>query len=373
MPKNVVVCCDGTANEFAKNRTNVVKLFFTLAADPTTQVAYYHPGLGTMAPPGALTPLARRITRLAGLAFGYGLSADVRDAYVFIMNSFEAGDRLFLFGFSRGAYTVRAVTALLHAYGLIGRLNDAFVLYATRMMMAAEKLRDADSKDPRVDDYFDLARAFKATFSSRRCQPHFVGLWDTVSSVAWVANPLRLPFATNNPSIEIGRHAVAIDERRAFFRTNLWRPGEDPDRSGPKDLKQVWFPGVHCDVGGGYPEAESGLAKIALKWMLDEAAAAGLLLDPNKVDLVLGGRGQGYVPPDANGPMHESLKGAWNVAEFVPKRHWDAQTKRWGWRINNYRRRRLPPGACVHDAAFERGGGYAARLPPDVVRLSSLS
>src|SRR5438876_800770 len=127
MPKNVVVCCDGTANEFARNRTNVVKLFFTLAADPATQVAYYHPGLG----------------------------ADVRDAYVFIMNSFEAGDRLFLFGFSRGAYTARAVTALLHAYGLIGRLNDAFVPYATRMMLAAEKLRDADSNDPRVDEYFD--------------------------------------------------------------------------------------------------------------------------------------------------------------------------------------------------------------------------
>ena len=373
MPKNVVVCCDGTANEFARNRTNVVKLFFALAADPTAQAAYYHPGLGTMAPPGALTPLAQRITRIAGLAFGYGLSADVRDAYVFIMNNFEEGDRLFLFGFSRGAYTVRAVTALLHAYGLIGRSNDAFVPYATRMMLAVEKLRDADGKDPRIDEYFDLARAFKATFSSRSCRPHFVGLWDTVSSVGWVANPLRLPFATNNPDIQIGRHAVAIDERRAFFRTNLWRPGEVAATSGPKDLKQVWFPGVHCDIGGGYPEKESGLAKIALKWMLDEAAAAGLRLDQDKVDLMLGRRGGDYVAPDANGPMHESLKGAWHVAEFVPKRHWDARLRRSVWRINNYRRRGMPAGACVHDAAFERDGGYAARLPPDAVRLGSMS
>ena len=81
------------------------------------------------------------------------------------------------------------------------------------------------------------------------------------------------------PDIAIGRHAVAIDEHRAFFRTNLWVPIANPDEAGPKDLKQVWFPGVHCDVGGGYPEPESGLSKIALQWMIEEARRAGLLLD----------------------------------------------------------------------------------------------
>src|SRR5678816_4216922 len=97
------------------------------------------------------------------------------------------------------------------------------------------------------------------------CKPWFVGVWDTVSSVGWVANPLKLPYVTNSPDIQVGRHAIAIDERRAFFRNHLWRPS-DEEPSGPKDLKQVWFPGVHCDVGGGYPEAESGLAKEALQW-----------------------------------------------------------------------------------------------------------
>jgi len=85
---------------------------------------------------------------------------------------------------------------------------------------------------------------------------------------------------SDNPDIEIARHAVSIDEHRAFFRNNLWRPGTDSTRPhGPRDLKQVWIPGVHCDVGGGYAEAESGLAKIALEWMLEEAEANGLLVD----------------------------------------------------------------------------------------------
>src|SRR5258706_16299969 len=117
--KNIVICCDGTSNEFAKDTTNVVKLFYTLVLDPSVQIAYYHPGLGTMEPPGALTNIGRRITRLLGLAFGYGLPADIRDAYVFLMDNFEEGDRVFLFGFSRGAYTVRAVASLLNMYGLL--------------------------------------------------------------------------------------------------------------------------------------------------------------------------------------------------------------------------------------------------------------
>src|SRR4051812_10766334 len=102
MPKNIIICCDGTANEFAKHNTNVVKLYWALDHSDAGQVAYYHPGIGTMEAPGALTTIGRYLTRLAGLAFGYGLQSDIRDAYVYIMNYFEPGDRLFLFGFSRG-------------------------------------------------------------------------------------------------------------------------------------------------------------------------------------------------------------------------------------------------------------------------------
>ena len=133
-------------------------------------------------------------------------------------------------------------------YGLLPAGNTAFVPHAVRM------LTGVNSRDKLVgDEAFDLASRFRDTFDpARRCGLHFVGVWDTVSSVGWVENPLHLPYTANNPSILHGRHAVPIDERRAFFRTNLWWP-TGTKKSGPKDMKQVWFPGVHCDVGGGYP------------------------------------------------------------------------------------------------------------------------
>src|SRR6186997_1357535 len=119
MSKNIVLCCDGTANEFSQDRTNVVKLFYALERNPAQQVSYYHPGVGTMEAVGAITSVAKKVTKLLGLAIGYGLETDIRDAYVFLMNCFEPGDRVYLFGFSRGAYTARAVASLLHMYGLI--------------------------------------------------------------------------------------------------------------------------------------------------------------------------------------------------------------------------------------------------------------
>src|SRR5512134_424340 len=103
MARNLVLCCDGTANEFARNNTNVVKLYSVLRHDPQTQATYYHPGLGTMEPAGALTTFARKLTKLMGMAFGYGLADDIRDAYVFLMNQYRPDDQVFLFGFSRGA------------------------------------------------------------------------------------------------------------------------------------------------------------------------------------------------------------------------------------------------------------------------------
>src|SRR5437016_13204342 len=125
--KNIVVCCDGTANEFAPNKTDVIKLYSVLNQDPALQVAYYHLGLGTMEPAGALSTFTRKATKLLGMAVGYGLSNDIRDAHVFLMRQFCPGDKLFLFGFSRGAYTVRAIAALLNMYGLIREGNEPLV------------------------------------------------------------------------------------------------------------------------------------------------------------------------------------------------------------------------------------------------------
>jgi uncharacterized protein (DUF2235 family) len=374
MPKNIVVCCDGTANEFTRDRTNVVKLFYALIKDPVVQVCYYHPGVGTMAAPGFVTKGGALAAETAGLAFGYGLSDDIADSYIFICRNFEPADKLYLFGFSRGAYTARAVASLLHMHGLVPRDNERLVPYAVRMMWAIHSLRKrakpGAGPDPRIDEYFGLAAAFKATFS-RPCQPYFVGVWDTVSSVGWVSSPVALPFTGSNSDIAIGRHAIAIDERRAFFRTNLWWRSDDPQLGGPKDMKQVFFPGVHCDVGGGYPEPESGLSKIALKWMIDESRQAGLELNEDTVALILGRHGHGYVPPNPDACLHNSLTAWWKPVELIPKPHWDRTLNHTSWRANHSRHRSWPREPVVHDAAWERDNGtYARDLPPDAMRLS---
>ncbi len=360
--KNIVLCCDGTANEFKRNRTNVVKLYYALERT-ASQPAYYHPGVGTMEAVGALTSTAREATKLLGLAFGYGLETDIRDAYVYLMRTFEPGDRVFLFGFSRGAYTVRAVASLLHMYGLIAPGNEPLVPYAIRMMVA-------DSRDGTAAG-LELADQFAATFSSRACCPHFVGVWDTVSSVGWVENPLHLRFSANNPDIAVGRHAIAIDERRAFFRQNLWRPSGDT--AGPQDLKQVWFAGVHYDVGGGYPEEEGGLSKIALEWMLAEAYAQGLQLNKARTDEILGRDNNRYAKPDANAQLHNSMDGLWPLAEFVWKRHYDARTGKTGRKMNLFHRRTVPDGALIHESVFQRTrDGYAPPLPTDRTVVGTL-
>jgi uncharacterized protein (DUF2235 family) len=363
-PRNIVLCCDGTANEFATDRTNVVKLYYCLSQDRARQITYYHPGLGTMEPPGALTTVARRVTRLLGKAIGYGLEADIRDAYVFLMNNFRSGDRFFLFGFSRGAYTVRAVASLLKMFGLLPPGNAAFVPYAIRMLTAIDRSEYANN-----NRYFSVASQFKEAFDAAgSCKPHFVGVWDTVSSVGWIENALRLPYSASNPDIAIGRHAVAIDERRAFFRTNLWFPSATGE-SGPKDLKQVWFPGVHADVGGGYPEAESGLSKIALEWMIAEAATAGLLIENERRERVLGNRGAPYIRPNPAADMHVSLDAGWWPAEFVWKKHYDRETGKTERRMNLGRARTIPPHSLIHSSAYARSDEYASKLPKDAVRV----
>ncbi len=358
MARNLVLCCDGTSNQFSANRTNVLKLCYALVKDSERQLVYYHPGIGTRAPVGIGTAVGGFWAKLGGLAWGAGLQQDIADAYVFLMNHYRPGDRVYLFGFSRGAYTARVIASMLKLYGLSMPGNDALVPYAVRMMWAISKKRG----EAEADRYFALAREYTATLSANPCKPHFLGVWDTVNSVGWIGSPLALPYTRHNPDIAVTRHAIAIDEKRAFFRVNWFQ--EEPGLN----LKQVWFPGSHCDVGGGYAESQSGLSKHALAWMAREAAEAGLLLDPERLEEVLGRRGGGFVPP-APGPLHNSTTGFWHLAEFIPKARYNRETRRTEQRMNRYRRRTMPDDACVHDVAWEIPG-YAERLPPHAIRLS---
>ncbi|WP_409999412.1 DUF2235 domain-containing protein [Rhizobium leguminosarum] len=344
--KNVVICCDGTANQCAVDKTNVLKLFSTLTQS-NDQVAFYHPGIGTMEPEGAITDVGRKVRRGLGMAIGWGLERDLAHAYGYIMNVFEPGDRLYLFGFSRGAYTVRALASILSMYGLFPKGNEALVPYAIR------QLASFNDHEGSANEKFALAVGFKKAFASAECPIHFMGVWDTVSSVGWIANPLRMPRTAYNPDVLHARHAVAIDERRAFFRPNLFTTA--PVGKPTRDTVEVWFPGVHADVGGGYESAQSGLSKLALEWMLAEAAAQGLRCDPAKARLLFA---EDEKISD-NGTMHNSLFRWWWLAEVVPKKRW-----RGGWRLNFARRRTIPQGANVHRAAITRLN-YKLKLPPN--------
>lgn len=359
MSRNIVICCDGTSNQFAPCNTNVVKLCQLLAKDPSRQAIYYHPGLGTREPLGFKPAFRRLLARIGGLAFGYGIKQDVAELYQFAMNHWQPGDRLYLFGFSRGAYTARALAAMIHLYGLAMPGNQELIPYAVRLFWSMRGRPDED--EAQAEARFALAAQFRETLSIEEVPIHFVGLWDTVSSVGWVGSPLSLPYTRRNPSIAIARHAVAMDERRAFFRTNLLDPAPG------QDVAQVWFPGDHCDVGGGHDQAPSDLSNITLGWMIGEAQAAGLLFDTARVSAYFAS-GPGAAR-DPAAPCHESLKGAWKLAEVAPKQHWNRVTGREEWRINWFRRRWLGPAPQIAATAWARDAAYVARLPGDAQRV----
>lgn len=349
MPKNIVICCDGTGQEFGDRNTNVIKLYRTLQQDQS-QIAYYHPGLGTIGAPNALSKLAQWWTKVLGLAFGYGLAANIGDAYAYLMENYEEGDRVYLFGFSRGAYTVRALAAMLHMYGLLPPGNEGLVRYIARMFRGQNR------------QTFALAAKFKATFSGP-CQVHFLGVWDTVSSVGWIYNPVKLPYTTMNPDVSLVRHAVSVDERRAYFRQNLFGNSVDG-----QDVQQIWFAGSHSDIGGGYLEPQSGLSKITLEWMVQEAAAAGLRINTARKDRVLGADNSKYAQPDPTAKLHNSLWeafGLWWILELWPKRYWDVSTDppsyRWRWPLG--RPRYIAPGSLVHQTVFKRMGSVPSYRP----------
>jgi uncharacterized protein (DUF2235 family) len=244
MGRNIVLCLDGTSNQYSATNTNVVKLYAMLDRVRNDQIAYYQPGIGTFPPPVAWGRIKKWFVTRLDLAIAWLLAEHVCDAYRFLMRYYQEGDTIFIFGFSRGAYTARAVAAMLHKVGLLTEGNEELIPFAW----------DVFKREHRLPVY----RGFEETF----CRPvriHFLGLWDTVSSVGWAWAPQHLQFTENNPSVDIVRHAVSLDERRAYFVQNLW------GTQAPTDIEQVWFAGVHRDVGGGYPEGESGLSAITLR------------------------------------------------------------------------------------------------------------
>lgn len=359
--RNIVICCDGTSNQLDGEFSNVAKLYSVLVKDPARQVAYYDPGVGTLGDARFALPAAQATSRALGMAFGYGFRENVADAYAFLMDTYEEGDRVFILGFSRGAFTARAVAAMLHTCGLVEKRNQNLLPYLFPLHMKSFEGAPGNPRPANAEGRVlghDAAARFKSIYG-RDVRPHFLGLWDTVTSLGWVYRRTYYPYSTGNPDVRIVRHAVSIDERRAQFRQNLWRA------DAGQDVRQVWFAGVHSDVGGGYPEPESGLSKIPLAWMAAEAHAAGLLVDPSKYSEVVLGQGtREFVPPSPAGPMHNSLKGAWWALEYLPGRSLKKDSPL---RVPRARPRTVKDEAVIHQSVLDRMKIDPSYRPPNLL------
>lgn len=342
LPKNIVVLSDGTGNAAAKVwRSNVWRMFQALDLTTSRQVAFYDDGVGT----SSFKPLA-----LLGGAFGWGLKRNVLDLYRFLCRNYEPGARIYAFGFSRGAFTIRVLLGLVATQGLLryereGDLHHkALAAYRAyrkeryhsvlRIEMLFRGLRDLGLR------LFDAVRRRPPYHKQDNLDPppiRFVGLWDTVAAYGlpieemtrgvsqWIW-PLELPTRRLGPDVMRACHALALDDERTTFHPVLWTErGETqakPDREGRRWTKdervsQVWFAGSHTNVGGGYPD--DSLAHVPLVWMMQEAALCDLRFkaapeaDP---DALVNARSSA----DKDGRRYDSRRGIAGYYRYGPRK-----------------------------------------------------
>ncbi|TFK34711.1 hypothetical protein BDQ12DRAFT_726579 [Crucibulum laeve] len=227
-PRTLVLCFDGTANEYDEDNTNVVKLFSLLKKDDfTEQLCFYQPGVGTWFNPGVVSPLFQWCAKALDYAFAWYLDEHVMDGYKFVMQNYRVGDKICIFGFSRGAYTARALGGLLYKVGLLPKDNEAQIPFAYKLYKRED------------EPGLELCAGFKQTY----CQDvkvEFMGVWDTVASVGVVMSR-TLPFTNSNSSIKTFRHALSLDEHRTKFRPNSYHrsapnaagAAKDPEHATP--------------------------------------------------------------------------------------------------------------------------------------------
>ncbi len=302
MPKKIVFCADGTWEHPADPNlvepvdTNVYKLYRVLLVS-ATQVPHYDDGVGADGNP---------IDRILGGGMGAGLFQKIKDGYTFIAQSYRPGDEVFLFGFSRGAYTARSLGGMLAACGVPapGRLStqaveDAFQAY-----------RDRTPNRPA------LRASLQTKYGNQKATISMIGVWDTVGSLG-VPVALFQGFdeklygfldTTLHPDVKAAYHALSINERRREFPPTLWDALTPAAIQSGQVLEQVWFAGCHCGVGGGY--VETGLSDIAMSWMIGKAASLGLEFDAPMLAQ--------YTNLD---PKHslDLLRSSWNVCWLFPK------------------------------------------------------
>jgi uncharacterized protein (DUF2235 family) len=300
--RNIVLLSDGTGNSAAKlNKTNIWRLYQALDLSGEDQIAFYDDGVGT----SGIRPL-----RLFSGGFGWGLSRNIRDLYRFLCRHYRPGDRIYLFGFSRGAFTVRTVAALIAKCGVLDGSKQVPESRGRRLQLNTREGLEAGVElayqsyrrgysAPLTDlwrwlrDGFRPAvptpDVFRERYSFGDVRVRFVGVFDTVDAVGLPVDelstmidhifyPHRFPDQDLSPRVERACHAIAIDDERHTFQPVLWneRGTEDSAR-----ITQVWFAGMHSNVGGGYPDDD--LACVPLHWMLREAERSGLRFDPDSL------------------------------------------------------------------------------------------
>lgn len=294
MSKCIAYCADGTWDTTSKD-TNVYRMFKALPVT-ASQMPFYDDGVGADGNP---------ISKVLGGAFGTGLWAKIKEGYTQIAQAYEAGDPLFLFGFSRGAYTARSLAGMIAACGLPTK-DPSDDLVET----AFKAYRDKDNRATLLNTLGDYGMV--------DAQITMVGVWDTVGSLGipsgiGLVDPVLYGFLDTSlhPDVHNAYQAMALDEKRAEFPVTRWTGTPAPGQN----VEQVWFTGVHSDVGGGEPDEESGasaLADITLSWMIDRASALGLQVDPAVA-------GQFKFPIDPRNALDE-LHTSWNILWALPRK-----------------------------------------------------
>ncbi len=352
MSKNIVICLDGTGNQMrSRGDTNVVRLYSMLdLTDPDRQVAYYDPGVGTFSAQGAWTPVAKGLSKLFGLAFGTGLRENIGEAYSFLIRTWEPGDRLYLFGFSRGAWAVRALAGMIGELGILRPGSENLVPYAVGVYTRGKRYEEKDWAELR-----GFGKTFSQTVHRSPVVPiEFIGLWDSVKAGGFFGFNLRWPYSSKLRTARTVRHALSIHEKRRPYRPSLIFPTLTFPYKKHQDFQQVWFGGVHSDVGGTFdPEpvdpvskrAPLALSTIALNWMLDGALDSGLHVAPSRYRKL-----QKEIGTDpVLGPVHHMG---------------------WVWALLTYRRRTIEPGAHIHSSVrppWEANKRFAPNVPADAV------
>ncbi|KAF8595457.1 hypothetical protein BDV93DRAFT_548796 [Ceratobasidium sp. AG-I] len=296
--RSLVLCFDGTSNHFSDQNTNVVKLVDLLKKDdPERQMVYYQTGVGTYVSPGLANSISEGVAKYLDKGLAWYLYQHVVDGYKYLVETYRAGDRICIFGFSRGAFTARALAGMVHCVGLLPRHNIEHIPFAYQLY-ANDKTRKDTDEVPKLFGALETDNAntpkpnpplpnpsplnpedYKRTF----CIPvqiDFVGVWDTVASVGALL-PKFLPWIEYNPSIRAFRHALSLDERRASFVPSLWN--HSFTNLEKQDVREVWFKGQHTDVGGGADKPTtaddpkhpySRLSNIPLRWMVRQCLEA---------------------------------------------------------------------------------------------------